>query len=120
MAAHWVMPLKGRDCPWHCPRCGKVETYGSRRSLWSLIPGICIHRVVRWDERVELHPFLTDDLAYVDVGKTVPVVERNPIVRFLRGRLTDEIRGHRKFWWAPYTRAYKQERDRVRLGGFSI
>jgi hypothetical protein len=102
--AHWVMPLvnskTGGLC--RCPRCNKALPYGARRSLWSLLPGICIHRVVSWDDRVERYNY-SEGLAFLSVGKTIPLVETGLKAK-LRGRLLDELKHRRRFWWAPLTR----------------
>lgn len=106
--AHWLMPIKDRI--YRCPNCDRVLPYGARRSLLSLIPGICRHVYVHFDSFVdhEHESYIIADLPVINVR------EQGWKAR-LRSRLTSEIKGDRKHWWGPYTKEYKAEREKYRI-----
>lgn len=109
----WAMPVTQPDgSAWRCPRCGEPSVYGSRRSLWSLLPGVCSHAIVDWSSRVRQGTDAGIGLAYISVdGPVVPIAEglyeSTRWMKFkarLRQRLSDELKGLRNHWWGPLTR----------------
>lgn len=103
MKTVWCIPIHEI---WRCPRCGEVQSYGSKRSLWSLLPGICRHVVVEHDEDMS-------GLACVSVKRSISSRERGLKAR-LRARLSDELKGNRHFWWWKIKPEIKRERLQFR------
>lgn len=95
MSAHWYLPVNDL---WTCQRCGDNPTYGAKRTLWSLLPFVCTHRPVSYDDLVERDSSWKETCAYLDLGKSIPAIEHG-IKGWLRSRLSDEVKGYRKHWW---------------------
>jgi hypothetical protein len=109
------------DYDWNCPKCGKHIPYGSRRTLWSLLPFVCQHAHLDWSIRGTLEELngSDDELYFEEVVTTDPVLPiqehapagytawketQSPHSRLkhaLRLRLSDEIKGIRRHWWGP-------------------
>lgn len=101
----WALPLTD---PWQCPRCGEPCRLGGTRSLWSLLPFVCVHQTMDWTMRIVAFGSSTDGLVRAKVERSYPVGTpcqvAGPlglITQALQARLSHETKGFRFYWWLP-------------------
>lgn len=93
---------------WKCPKCRREIPFGSHRTLWSLLPFVCQHAIIDWTSRVDALQAHNSHFALVPLKTREPIISiavgmpnlRQRIVGRLRSRLTDEIKGRRRYWWS--------------------